>query len=158
MHGDAHQSRETTHALLYWLVSATLFTFLVSHPGGWAMRDGARSRHVARGWVGRSAARRRSWIGGPPPRGPDDGPDQPDDLDQVVERARAGEAEAFGELFDRFHGLVFRQLFAQTRSRALAEDLTSETFFRALRAVSVVRAPEPALRTLAAADRAQPGS
>ncbi len=62
-------------------------------------------------------------------------PEEPTELDDLVERAKAGESEAFGELFDHFHGPVFRQLLAQTRSRALAEDLTSETFFRALRAV-----------------------
>ena len=63
-------------------------------------------------------------------------PDEPVDLEVLVERAKAGCPEAFGELFDLFHGPVFRQLLAQTRNRALAEDLTAETFFKALRAVT----------------------
>jgi RNA polymerase sigma-70 factor (ECF subfamily) len=80
-------------------------------------------------------------------------PDGPEDLDDLVERARAGDPEAFGILFDRYHGPVFRQLLAQTRSRALAEDLTSETFFKALRAVNGFALPSrlfgPWLRRIA---------
>jgi RNA polymerase sigma-70 factor, ECF subfamily len=42
-------------------------------------------------------------------------------------------ADAFGMLYDHYQGSVFRFLFYRTRSSTLAEDLTSETFFRALR-------------------------
>ncbi len=51
----------------------------------------------------------------------------------LVELARGGDAEAFGLLFDHYHPQVYRFLFHRTRSVPLAEDLTSETFFRALR-------------------------
>jgi RNA polymerase sigma-70 factor (ECF subfamily) len=55
------------------------------------------------------------------------------DLATLVDRARAGDVDAFGELYDLHQGPVYRMLLKQTRSHALAEDLTSETFFRALR-------------------------
>ena len=51
----------------------------------------------------------------------------------LVELARKGDSEAFGMLYDHYQGSVYRFLFYRTRSSTLAEDLTSETFFRALR-------------------------
>jgi RNA polymerase sigma-70 factor (ECF subfamily) len=51
----------------------------------------------------------------------------------LVELARTGDADAFGMLYDHYQGSVYRFLFYRTRSSTLAEDLTSETFFRALR-------------------------
>lgn len=57
----------------------------------------------------------------------------------LVELARQGDAEAFGLLYDHYQGSVYRFLFYRTRSSALAEDLTSETFFRALRSMNSFR-------------------
>lgn len=57
----------------------------------------------------------------------------------LVELARAGDKEAFGLLYDHYHLSVYRFLFYRTRSQALAEDLTSETFFRALRSMNNFR-------------------
>jgi RNA polymerase sigma-70 factor (ECF subfamily) len=54
---------------------------------------------------------------------------------RLVERAQAGDAEAFGELYDRYVDLVFRYVSYRVSSRQLAEDLTSETFLRALRRI-----------------------
>ena len=51
----------------------------------------------------------------------------------LVELARTGDTEAFGLLYDHYQSSVYRFLFYRTRSSTLAEDLTSETFFRALR-------------------------
>ncbi len=51
----------------------------------------------------------------------------------LVELARKGDSEAFGMLYDHYQGSVYRFLFYRTRASTLAEDLTSETFFRALR-------------------------
>ena len=62
-----------------------------------------------------------------------------DRLIALVELARNGDSEAFGLLFDHYHGSVYRFLFHRTRSTTLAEDLTSETFFRALRSMSNFR-------------------
>ena len=57
----------------------------------------------------------------------------------LVELAREGDKEAFGRLYDHYHGSVYRFLFYRTRSVPLAEDLTADTFFRALRNMSNFR-------------------
>ena len=57
----------------------------------------------------------------------------------LVELARKGDTEAFGLLYDHYNGAVYRFLYYRTRSQALAEDLTSETFFRALRSMTGFR-------------------
>ena len=57
----------------------------------------------------------------------------------LVELARKGDTDAFGLLYDHYHTSVYRFLFYRTRSATLAEDLTSETFFRALRSMTGFR-------------------
>lgn len=57
----------------------------------------------------------------------------------LVELARSGDKGAFGELYDHYHGAVFRFLYYRVSSSTLAEDLTAETFFRALRGMSSFR-------------------
>jgi RNA polymerase sigma-70 factor (ECF subfamily) len=57
----------------------------------------------------------------------------------LVELARDGDAEAFGQLYDHYHGSVYRFLYYRSRSTTLAEDLTSETFLRALRGMGGFR-------------------
>jgi RNA polymerase sigma-70 factor, ECF subfamily len=54
----------------------------------------------------------------------------------LVELARGGDSEAFGLLYDHYHGQVYRFVYYRVGSTAIAEDLTSETFFRALRSMS----------------------
>ncbi len=54
----------------------------------------------------------------------------------LVERAQAGDSEAFGELYDRYVDLVYRYIYYRVGTAQLAEDLTSETFLRALRRIS----------------------
>jgi RNA polymerase sigma-70 factor, ECF subfamily len=61
----------------------------------------------------------------------------PDELRDIVLRARAGESDAFGVLYDRYVDLVYRFVYYRVGTHALAEDLTSETFLRALRRMSV---------------------
>ena len=57
----------------------------------------------------------------------------------LVELARSGDVEAFGQLYDHYQGSVYRFVFYRTRSTTLAEDLTSETFLRALRGMAGFR-------------------
>ncbi len=57
----------------------------------------------------------------------------------LVELARTGDADAFGLLYDHYQPSVHRFLYYRTRSATLAEDLTSETFFRALRSMTNFR-------------------
>jgi RNA polymerase sigma-70 factor (ECF subfamily) len=68
-------------------------------------------------------------------------PSRPDPSDpatevwSLVERAKAGEAEAFGLLYDRYVDTVFRFVYFRVGNRQLAEDLTSDTFLRALKRI-----------------------
>ena len=57
----------------------------------------------------------------------------------LVELARSGDVEAFGLLYDHYQPSVYRFLYYRTRSIGLAEDLTSETFVRALRKMTGFR-------------------
>jgi RNA polymerase sigma-70 factor (ECF subfamily) len=53
----------------------------------------------------------------------------------LVERAQDGETEAFGRLYDHYNDTVYRYIYYRVGSKATAEDLTSETFLRALRRI-----------------------
>jgi RNA polymerase sigma-70 factor (ECF subfamily) len=57
----------------------------------------------------------------------------------LVDLARNGDSEAFGQLYDHYHTSVYRFLYYRVGSGPLAEDLTAETFFRALRSISTFR-------------------
>ena len=57
------------------------------------------------------------------------------DVWELVRRAQAGDAEGFGLLYDRYVDVVYRFLCHRVGDRATAEDLTSETFVRALRRI-----------------------
>lgn len=69
-------------------------------------------------------------------------PDRPDRTDPahevwtLVERAQAGDTEAFGLIYDRYMDTVFRFIYFRVGNRPLAEDLTSDTFLRALKRIS----------------------
>jgi RNA polymerase sigma-70 factor (ECF subfamily) len=78
---------------------------------------------------------------GPEPGGQTPYPDRPDPSDAaaevwaLVERAQAGEAEAFGLIYDRYLDTVFRFIYFRVGNRQLAEDLTADTFLRALKRI-----------------------
>ena len=52
-------------------------------------------------------------------------------VEELVLRARDGDAEAFGELYDLFHARLYRYFLANVRNRTEAEDLTAEVFAEA---------------------------
>jgi RNA polymerase sigma-70 factor (ECF subfamily) len=54
----------------------------------------------------------------------------------LVTAAQSGDGEAFGQLYDRYVDVVHRYIAYRVSNHALAEDLTSETFLRALRRIS----------------------
>jgi RNA polymerase sigma-70 factor, ECF subfamily len=56
----------------------------------------------------------------------------------LVEAAQQGDVEAFGRLYDRYVDVVHRYAYARLGDRTLAEDVTSETFLRALRRIGTV--------------------
>jgi RNA polymerase sigma-70 factor (ECF subfamily) len=53
----------------------------------------------------------------------------------LVELAQGGDADAFGLLYERYVDLVYRYVYVRVGSSQVAEDLTSETFIRALRRI-----------------------
>ena len=75
----------------------------------------------------------------PPPRASAEvvQPAPPDAVDvwALVRRAQDGDAEAFGQLYDHYVTLVHRYAYHRVGDRATAEDITSETFLRALRRI-----------------------
>ena len=54
--------------------------------------------------------------------------------DQLVERAKR-DADAFGELYDHYFGQIYRFVYSRLHEQDAAEDVTSEVFFKALRAI-----------------------
>ncbi len=62
----------------------------------------------------------------------------PGEIWDIVRRAQQGDSEAFGEIYDRYLDTVYRYIFFRVSAAALAEDLTSETFLRALRRIGSV--------------------
>jgi RNA polymerase sigma-70 factor (ECF subfamily) len=56
-----------------------------------------------------------------------------------VRAAQDGDPEAFADLYRRYRRDIYSYLLVRTRSVPLAEDLTSETFLRALRKIGSVR-------------------
>jgi RNA polymerase sigma-70 factor, ECF subfamily len=67
---------------------------------------------------------------------PEDGRDE--EVWGLVEAAQQGDTEAFGQLYDRYVDVVHRYAYARLGDRTLAEDVTSETFLRALRRIGTV--------------------
>jgi RNA polymerase sigma-70 factor, ECF subfamily len=53
----------------------------------------------------------------------------------LVTLAQQGDGEAFGQIYDKYVDAVYRYLYYRVGSPQLAEDLTSETFVRALRRI-----------------------
>lgn len=77
--------------------------------------------------------RLRSHVAGPPP---DESDPERERIRALVDLACKGDAEAFGQLYDHYLPYVYRFIYHRVGVRVLAEDLSSETFTRALRVVS----------------------
>ena len=58
--------------------------------------------------------------------------------DQLVERAKQ-DADALGELYDHYFGQIYRFVYSRLHNPDAAEDVTSEVFFKALRAIGRYR-------------------
>jgi RNA polymerase sigma-70 factor (ECF subfamily) len=53
----------------------------------------------------------------------------------LIEQAQAGDTKAFGLIYDRYLDTVFRFIYYRVGNRQLAEDLTGDTFLRALKRI-----------------------
>jgi RNA polymerase sigma-70 factor (ECF subfamily) len=65
-------------------------------------------------------------------------PEPSDDTSRIralVELAQRGDTEAFGQIYDHYVTAIFRFIYAKVGTTQLAEDLTAETFLRALRSL-----------------------
>jgi RNA polymerase sigma-70 factor (ECF subfamily) len=56
------------------------------------------------------------------------------DEEALIARAKE-DPECFGELYDRYFPQIYRYVASRVRNQSLAEDITSEVFFKALRAI-----------------------
>jgi RNA polymerase sigma-70 factor (ECF subfamily) len=73
-----------------------------------------------------------------PPNDATEGPVTPVEQDEdaaLAIRASTGESAAFGLLYDRHVAAIYRYVYYRVRDDAEAEDLTSEVFMRALKAM-----------------------
>jgi len=57
------------------------------------------------------------------------------DFNALIERAARGDREAFGEIYEKHALRVFRHAYFLTGDPVLAEDLTAQTFLKALEAI-----------------------
>jgi RNA polymerase sigma-70 factor, ECF subfamily len=101
--------------------------------GGVALEGDGGPRRLHRGSTSRSADR--------------------SELVRLVEAARGGDREAYGQLVERYRSVVMASIYASVRRREVAEDLAQECFIKAYSALGELR--EPArfagwLRTIAA--------
>ncbi|MER7012288.1 sigma-70 family RNA polymerase sigma factor [Saccharopolyspora sp. NPDC000359] len=55
-----------------------------------------------------------------------------------VSAAQQGDSDAFGHLYDEYAHTVYRYVFFRVSDHCLAEDITSETFLRALRRIASI--------------------
>jgi len=62
-----------------------------------------------------------------------------DQLNLLVEQAKAGNRSAFAQLADRFHEDIFRMVYYRIRSRADAEDITQDIFLKAFQKISSIK-------------------
>jgi RNA polymerase sigma-70 factor (ECF subfamily) len=56
-------------------------------------------------------------------------------IERLVDKARSGDAWAFGQLFDHFHLPIYRYIVSRVHSPADTEDLTQIVFVKALEAL-----------------------
>src|SRR5947209_7293509 len=63
------------------------------------------------------------------------------DTSALVRRAQGGDEQAFGELAERFRGMVYQVALKHLRNWADAEDLTQDALVRALEKLSQLEDP-----------------
>jgi RNA polymerase sigma-70 factor, ECF subfamily len=66
--------------------------------------------------------------------------------DSIIARAKSGDKEAFGLIFEEHHRFIYKFVYGMIGSHELAEELTQETFLGAFKGISSMRG-EAALKT-----------
>ena len=59
-----------------------------------------------------------------------------EDEKQIIERAKGGEAEAFGQLYDHYLPKIYRFVLLKVSHREEAEDLTHQSFLKAWESIT----------------------
>ncbi len=62
-----------------------------------------------------------------------------DDSDDLLARARSGNVEAFGQIFERHYRFVYKFIYAMLGEKESAEELTQETFLGAYKGIQGLR-------------------
>ncbi len=57
---------------------------------------------------------------------------------ELVQRSKKGDSTAFGILYDHYIRYIYNFVFFKTHNKETAEDLTSQTFFKAFNSISSV--------------------
>lgn len=66
-----------------------------------------------------------------------------EDEDRLLERAKRGDVDAFGEIVTRYQALAQRTAYVITRDADVAQDVTQEAFVKAYRALGRFRPGAP---------------
>lgn len=85
--------------------------------------------------IARSVRGSNTDLGSPPSSPPPPSDPGTARIEALVDLAKDGDSEAFGQLYDHYADQVFRYIYYRVSNRALAEDLTADAFVRALRAL-----------------------
>jgi RNA polymerase sigma-70 factor (ECF subfamily) len=67
-------------------------------------------------------------------------PNEPTEEAEWIRAAQVGDRSAFARLIERYWDRLYRWLYRMTRDRHMAEDLTQETFLKALKNINTFRA------------------
>lgn len=64
-----------------------------------------------------------------------------EELIYTVHKARAGNMDAHGKLFEAFHNMVYGIALRETKSKSFAEDIVQETFLEVIRTIDTLQEP-----------------
>lgn len=66
---------------------------------------------------------------------------------ELIQSSQNGNAEAFGELYEQYVRKIYDFIYYKTHHKETAEDLTSQTFFKALEKISTFKADRGSFNT-----------
>jgi RNA polymerase sigma-70 factor, ECF subfamily len=67
------------------------------------------------------------------------------DEQELIDKCQSGNTEAFGVLYDRHIRTIYNFIFYKTFDKEVSEDLTSQTFFKALKNINSLHKGKPIL-------------
>lgn len=73
-------------------------------------------------------------------------PGDPKNIQQLIKRARQGDTNAIGDLYECYRLSIYRYMYYRTGDSQVADDLTSEVFLRMIRALAGYRMQDVAFQ------------